>query len=147
MSGEGETEFCFFEYCFYEQRADAVRFAVLNRSRVRTPSFYRSASASVGSLSRAYSTVGPPAGASVGSPNSANHTVELPASAGSSAIAISSASGAPAASGISKMTTSPTGAKDDGSIQGAGSLVNAAATQTAGGPCVRGGKGKRPHVA
>ena len=44
------------------------------------------------------------------------------------------------------MTNSPAGVKDDGSIQGAGSLVNAAATPTARGPCVRGGKGKRSRV-
>ena len=45
-----------------------------------------------------------------------------------------------------KMTTTPAGAKDGGSIQGAGSLVNAAATPAARGPCLRGGKGKRPRV-
>ena len=91
---------------------------------------------SVGSLNRAYSTAGSPASASVGSPNSANSTVGLTASAGSSARAVPSASAVSAASAISvlvarvKPTTPPAGAKDGGSIQGAGSFVNAAATPT-----------------
>ena len=41
MSGQGETDFCFFEYCFYEQRAGIVRSAVLilqqNPDRARHP--------------------------------------------------------------------------------------------------------------
>ena len=96
LSGQGGTEFCFIEYLLYEQRADVVRSAVLflqqNRTRVRMPSTYRSASASVGSLNRAFRTVGSPANASVGSPNNANSRVGLPASAGPSARTVSAAS-------------------------------------------------------
>ena len=144
-----ETESCLFEHCLYQQRADAIRSAVpflqQNRSLVRTSSTYRSASASVVSLNRPYSTVGPPASASVRSPNRANSTVGLPASSGSSARAVLPSSAVPATRAISVSVSSartaspPAGAKDGRWIQGAGSLVNAATTPTARGPCVRRG--------
>ena len=114
--------------------------------RARTPSAYRSASASVGSPNRAYSTAVSPASESVGSPNSANSTVGLPARVDSSARAVLATTAVSGASAIyvsvasAKPTTSPTGAKDGGLIQGAGSPVNAAVTPTSRGPCVRGGK-------
>ena len=85
-------------------------------------------------------------------PGSANSSMGLLASAGSPTRAVSAASTVSAESAISvsvagaTMTTSPAGAKYGGSIQGAGSFVNPAATPAARGPCVREGEGKRLRV-